>query len=302
MNQDSGMKNIILAIVALGIGAAAGWFAAGLTGTTGVSPVRDGEGAVATQQAREGRASARPDQNAKSAPRTMRKAPIRSANDAGVQKRILEKRIHYLEQGIRLAKEKRTRTVDRVKSASNAELVERLLKLPTEWEREKALEQLGEERMKSLTLAELSRILPKAFEVPDEAVAGCKRTVEKTGFRLGILDSVDQSGMSEEERKHHAAFVDNYASMPGLFVKMMNLDAYDRVTWGEQLEDIHRVLAAGKRRDGLLPRERQLLLSQAAKRFKVPDESAAGLMSTLDEVSEMTDYSWGNAFHGSKEE
>ena len=295
------MKNIMFVIAALGIGAAAGWFAAGLTGTTGVSPVRDGEGAVATQQAREGRAPARPDQNAKSAPRTMRKAPIRSANDAGVQKRILEKRIHYLEQGIRLAKEKRTRTVDRVKSASNAELVERLLKLPTEWEREKALEQLGEERMKSLTLAELSRILPKAFEVPDEAVAGCKRTVEKTGFRLGILDSVDPSGMSEEERNHHAAFVDNYASMPGLFVKLLNLDAYDRVTWGEQLEDIQRVLAASKRRTELLPRERQLLLSQAAKSFKVPDESAAGLMSALDEVSEMTDYAWGRAFRDSKE-
>jgi hypothetical protein len=296
------MKNIMFVIAALGIGAAAGWFAAGLTGTTGVSPVRDGEGAVATQQAREGRAPARPDQNAKSAPRTMRKAPIRSANDAGVQKRILERRIHDLEQGIRIAKAKRARMVDRVKSASNAELVERLMKLPTEWEREKALEQLGEERMKSLTLAELSRILPKAFEVPDEAVAGCKRTVEKTGFRLGILDSVDPSGMSEEERNHHAAFVDNYASMPGLFVKMLNLDAYDRVTWGEQLEDIQRLIAASKRRDELLPRERQMLLSQAAKSFKVPDESAAGLMSALDEVSKMTDYAWGQAYHGSKEE
>ena len=296
------MKNIMFVIAALGIGAAAGWFAAGLTGTTGVSPVRDGEGAVATQQAREGRAPARPDQNAKSAPRTMCKAPIRSANDAGVQKRILERRIHDLEQGIRIAKAKRARMVDRVKSASNAELVERLLKLPTEWEREKALEQLGEERMKSLTLAELSRILPKAFEVPDEAVAGCKRTVEKTGFRLGILDSVDPSGMSEEERNHHAAFVDNYASMPGLFVKMLNLDAYDRVTWGEQLEDIQRLIAASKRRDELLPRERQMLLAQAAKSFKVPDESAAGLMSALDEVSKMTDYAWGQAYHGSKEE
>ena len=296
------MKNIMFVIAALGIGAAAGWFAAGLTGTTGVSPVRDGEGAVATQQAREGRAPARPDQNAKSAPRTMRKAPIRSANDAGVQKRILERRIHDLEQGIRIAKAKRARMVDRVKSASNAELVERLMKLPTEWEREKALEQLGEERMKSLTLAELSRILPKAFEVPDEVVAGCKRTVEKTGFRLGILDSVDQSGMSEEERNHHAAFVDNYASMPGLFVKLLNLDAYDRVTWGEQLEDIQRVLAASKRRNELLPRERQLLLSQAEKSFKVPDESAAGLMSALDEVTEMTDYAWGRAFSESKEE
>ena len=293
---------LVWIVVALGVGAAAGWFAAGLTGTTGVSPVRDGEGAVATQQAREGRAPARPDQNAKSAPRTMRKAPIRSANDAGVQKRILERRIHYLEQGIRIAKEKRARKVNNAKSASNAELVERLLKLPTEWEREKALEQLGEERMKSLTLAELSRILPKAFEVPNEAVAGCKRTVEKTGFRLGILDSVDQSGMSEEERNHHAAFVDNYASMPGLFVKMLNLDAYDRVTWGEQLEDIQRLIAASKRRDELLPRERRLLLSQAAKSFKVPDESAAGLMSALDEVSKMTDYAWGRAYHGSKEE
>ena len=293
---------LVWIVVALGFGAAAGWFVAGLTGTTGVSPVRDGEGAVATQQAREGRASARPDQNAKSAPRTMRKAPIRSANDVEVQKRILERRIHYLEQGIRIAKEKRARKVNNAKAASNAELVERLMKLPTEWEREKALEQLGEERMKSLTLAELSRILPKAFEVPDEAVAGCKRTVEKTGFRLGILDSVDQSGMSEEERNHHAAFVDNYASMPGLFVKMMNLDAYDRVTWGGQLEDIHRLLAAGKRRDELLPQERQLLLSQAAKSFKVPDESVAGLMSALDEVSKMTDYAWGQAYHGSKEE
>ena len=262
-------KNIILAIVALGFGAAAGWFVAGLTGTTGVSPVEYNGQDVGRPSGVE------PDAKSK------RKAPIRSANDAGVQKRILERRIHYLEQGIRLAREKRARTVDRVKSASNAELVERLMKLPTEWEREKALEQLGEERMKSLTLAELSRMLPKAFNVPDEAVEGVKRTVDKTGFRLGILDSVDQSGMSEEERNHHAAFVDNYASMPGLFVKLLNLDAYDRVTWGEQLEDIQRVLAASKRRTELLPRERQLLLSQAAKSFK--------------------DYAWGRAFRDSKE-
>ena len=283
-------KNIILAIVALGFGAAAGWFVAGLTGTTGVSPVEYN-----------GQDVGRPS-GVEPAAKSKRKAPIRSANDAGVQKRILERRIHYLEQGIRLAKEKRARTVDRVKSASNAELVERLMKLPTEWEREKALEQLGEERMKSLTLAELSRMLPKAFDVPDEAVEGVKRTVDKTGFRLGILDSVDQSGMSEEERNHHAAFVDNYASMPGLFVKLLNLDAYDRVTWGEQLEDVQRVLAASKRRNELLPQERQLLLSQAAKSFKVPDEAAAGLMSALDEVTEMTDYAWGRAFRESKGE
>ena len=128
-------KNIILAIVALGFGAAAGWFVAGLTGTTGVSPVEYN-----------GQDVGRPS-GVEPAAKSKRKAPIRSANDAGVQKRILERRIHYLEQVIRLAKEKRARTVDHVKSASNAELVDRLMKLPTQWAREEALEQLGVERM-----------------------------------------------------------------------------------------------------------------------------------------------------------
>ena len=45
------------------------------------------------------------------------------------------------------------------------------MKLPTEAERSKALNELGEERLKTFTLDELGKLCPKMFGPPDGTLA-----------------------------------------------------------------------------------------------------------------------------------
>ena len=205
-------------------------------------------------------------------------------------------RIQFLEQSIRAEKERRAARAKSQKSASNAELVEKLMKLPTEADRSKALNELGEERLKTFTLAELAKLCPKMF-APLDGDDGKKikdkitRTHETVSERLAILDTVDQSGMSEEERKLHADYIDNLVRMPGLFDKMVDFDSYDSVTWGEQLETIQSLVSSVKRHRELAVAEMRMLFSQAAKSLNIPDGKETELISTLDEVAEMTNLS-----------
>ena len=92
-----------------------------------------------------------------------RKALIRSLAGAEVQKRILENKISYLEKCIAAAKGLDAKPVEK-KRESNAEIVERLMKLPTENERWTALNRLDEKTQMSLTMGEMKRgILPGAW-------------------------------------------------------------------------------------------------------------------------------------------
>ena len=182
------------------------------------------------------------------------------------------------------------------KPASNAELVERLMKLPTETERSKALNELGEERLKTFTLAELAQLCPKMFAPPDgddgkKIKDKITRTHETVSERLALLDTVDQSGMSEEERKLHADYIDTLARIPGLFDKMVDFDSYDSVTWGEHLETIQSLVSSVKSQRELAAAEMRMLFSQAAKSLDIPDGKETELISTLDEVAEMTNLS-----------
>ena len=280
---------VIIAVAATAVGVAAGWFAGGL-GESSFAKASAAEQALADkpEDRREGRASV--------AARPKRKAPIRSTADAEVKKRALEKRIQFLEQSIRAEKERRAERAKGEKSTSNAELVEKLMKLPTEAERSKALNELGEERLKTFTLAELAKLCPKMFAPPDgddgkKIKDKITRTHETVSERLAILDTVDQSGMSEEERKLHADYIDNLVRMPGLFDKMVDFDSYDSVTWGEQCETIQSLVSSVKRHRELAAAEMKMLFSQAAKSLDIPGGKETELISTLDEVAELTNLS-----------
>ena len=91
----------IVVLVALAVGAAAGWFAAGARGERKGGNVELWNcGNVETANDGRARSSSAPTEKAK--PR--RKALIRSSADAEVQKRILENKISYLEKCIAAAK------------------------------------------------------------------------------------------------------------------------------------------------------------------------------------------------------
>ena len=203
-------KNIIIAVAALAVGAAAGWFAAGVR-SDGASPSQrggDDGGVVATQ-------SVRP-QRTPHVAKPKRKAPIRSTTDAEVQRRALEKRVRFLEDSIRLAKEKKPPKAFDATTASNEEIVERLMKFPTEWERDQELQRLGTNRFYTFTVGQLGKLCPKMYgELSrEEKEVYYGRLFEKTAERLAILDSVDQSLMTDDERALHGEFADDLAHLP----------------------------------------------------------------------------------------
>ena len=115
-------KNIIIAIAALVVGVAAGWFAARAWGKGECENVEVCKyGNMETANAGRARSPSAPNENSK--PR--RKAPIHSSADAEVQKRILENKISYLEKCIAAAKGVDAKPAEN-NHVTNAEIVERV--------------------------------------------------------------------------------------------------------------------------------------------------------------------------------
>ena len=278
-------KNIMVAIAALATGAAAGWFAGGL-GESSFAKASTAAQALADkpEDKRDGRASV--------AAKPKRKAPMRSTADAEVRRRALEKRVRFLEDSIRIAKEKQSPKALDANAASNDEIVERLMKLPSEWEREKELERLGTKRLNTFTMSQLGKLCPQRYPAPDKDwKVRHARIVEKTAERLAILDSVDQSLMTEEEKALHCEFADAIVRQSELHVEKLSLedDSFATRTLGEVMDNTGHRHANYESRKALLPKERKMLVSQAAKHFAVPDDAVADLMAAVDDVSDVSD-------------
>ena len=270
---------------ALAVGAAAGWFAAGVR-SDGASPSQrggDDGGVVATQNARPHQPVAKP----------KRKAPIRSSSDAEVQRRALEKRVRFLEDSIRIAKEKKPPKAFDATTASNEEIVERLMKFPTEWERDQELQRLGTNRFYTFTVGQLGKLCPKMYgELSrEEKEVYYGRLFEKTAERLAILDSVDQSLMTDDERALHGEFADDLAHLPKWYdEKLFHLDdSIENKTIGEVIGDVQMLVDHQKRREVLLSEERKMLISQAVRHFDIPDDAAADLLTATDDVVKAMD-------------
>jgi hypothetical protein len=215
-----------------------------------------------------------------------RKALIRSSADAEVQKRILENKISYLEKCIAAAKGGDAKPAEK-KRETNAEIVERLMKLPTENERWTALMRLDRKTNMSFTLGEMKRLCPEHTELALSEPPGWRdKMTEVAARRIGILDAFDPSGLNEEERKVHTEFMEFLAECPEAFVNM--IDQNDSMTMGEVWECIEKVVSTLKRGAELVKKEREMLISQTVKSFEVPDGDAVELRATLDEVRDVT--------------
>jgi len=274
---------ILVAVVALAVGGVAGWLAAGAWGGAAVSskpPCRDD----ASREDSIGRARSINAPREKAKPR--RKALIRSSADAEVQKRILENKISYLEKCIAAAKGGDAKPAEK-KRETNAELVERLMKLPTENERWTALMRLDRETNMSFTLGEMKRLCPEHTELAlSEPPGWLDKMTEVAARRIGILDAFDPSGLNEEERKVHTEFMEFLAECPEAFVNM--IDQNDSMTMGEVWECIEKVVSTLKRGAELVKKEREMLVTQTVKSFEIPDGDAVDLRATLDEVRDVT--------------
>ena len=290
---------ILVAVVALAVGGVAGWLAAGAWAKSKCENVEvckcgnvkeckcenvetANDGRARSPSAPNGRA--RRPATADSKPR--RKALIRSSADAEVQKRILENKISYLEKCIAAAKGGDAKPVEN-KRETNAEIVERLMKLPTENERWTALMRLDRKTNMSFTLGEMKRLCPEHTELALSEPPGWRdKMTEVAARRIGILDAFDPSGLNEEERKVHTEFMEFLAEGPEAFVNM--IDQNDSMTMGEVWECIEKVVSTLKRGAELVKKEREMLISQTVKSFEVPDGDAVELRATLDDVRDVT--------------
>ena len=293
--MSANTKSIVLS-VALAVGAAAGWVAAGVANSSNEATGRArcpqranggglGQAALPTAQSN---ATARPH-----VAKPKRKAPIRSSSDAEVQRRALEKRVRFLEDSIRIAKEKKPPKAFDATTASNEEIVERLMKLPTEWERDKELERLGTNRYYTFTMGQLGKLCPKMYgDLSREERAGYYgRVFEKAAERLAVLESVDQSFMTDDERALHQNFAEDLSNLPGFYnEKLYHLDgSIENKTLNEVVGDIKMIVDYQTRREELLAEERKMLISQTVKHFDIPEDVAADLLTAMDDVAKATE-------------
>ena len=283
---------ILVAMVALAVGGAAGWFAAGAwSKCENVKVCKCGnvetanDGRARSSSAPNGRAH-RP-ATADSKPR--RKALIRSSADAEVQKRILENKISYLEKCIAAAKGNDAKPTPQ-KRETNAEIVERLMKLPTDTERYFAFTRLDEKTQMSLTIGELKKLCPRQMTIDEELAEKLAERLDKmtevNARRIGILEAFNPSGLNDEERKVHAEFMDFLAECPDVFAKM--IDQRDSMTWGEVNGRIKQMISTYKRGAELVKKEQGMLVTQVVKSFEILDGDALELRATLDDVWDAT--------------
>ena len=288
----TGRLGAFLAVVALAVGGVAGWFAAGawskcenveVCKCANVETANDGR--ARSPSAPNGRA--RRPATADSKPR--RKALIRSSADAEVQKRILENKISYLEKCIAVAKGNDAKPTPK-KRETNAEIVERLMKLPTDTERYFAFTRLDEKTQMSLTIGELKKLCPRQMTIDEELAEKLAERLDKmtevNARRIGILEAFNPSGLNDEERKVHAEFMDFLAECPDVFAKM--IDQRDSMTWGEVNGRIKQMISTYKRGAELVKKEHGMLVTQVVKSFEISDGDAMELRTTLDDVWDAT--------------
>ena len=285
---------IFAAVVALAVGGVAGWFAAGAWGKCKCENVKVCKcGNVATANDGRARSPSAPNgrvhrpATADSKPR--RKALIRSSADAEVQKRILENKISYLEKCIAAAKGVDAKPTPK-KRETNAEIFERLMKLPTDTERYFAFTRLDEKTQMSLTIGELKKLCPRQMTIDEELAEKLAERLDKmtevNARRIGILEAFDPSGLNDEERKVHAEFMDFLAECPDVFAKM--IDQRDSMTWGEVNGRIKQMISTYKRGAELVKKEHGMLVTQVVKSFEISDGDAMELRTTLDDVWDAT--------------
>ena len=288
----TGRLGAFLAVAALAVGGVAGWFAAGAWGKSKCVNVKVCKCANVkvckcgnVETANDGRA--RRPATADSKPR--RKALIRSSADAEVQKRILENKISYLEKCIAAAKGVDAKPTPK-KRETNAEIFERLMKLPTDTERYFAFTRLDEKTQMSLTMGELKKLCPRQMTIDEELAEKLAERLDKmtevNARRIGILEAFDPSGLNDEERNVHAEFMDFLAECPDVFAKM--IDQRDSMTWGEVNGRIKRMISTYKRGAELVKKEQGMLITQVVESFEIPDGDALELRATLDDVWDAT--------------
>ena len=252
---------VIIAVAALAVGVAVGWFARG-----------DGERVTGNGE-REGRASV--------AAKPKRKAPIRSSGDAEVQKRILKANVAALEKRLVAAKKEAERiAAARAAQGSNGALDDvALLK-----QRSEALKKLGK-KLEEATVGELREHAPDWWAQDwQREMRWCDDYRKRTVHMEKVLSSVDLESMTEEERKVHLNLMERLAETSVFYDRL--LDAVSDDTPYAEFNKIKRtVFEEVKKSNELAQKEHKLLHDMMSRMFNISGEDVAA----LDAVCENTE-------------
>ena len=297
------MKNIIIAVAALALGASAGWFVRGVgewgtgngrarcpqradDGGLGQAPLighplrgRTSSGGYALPVDGNGQDARSPGKLS----RLRRKATIRSSSDVDVQRRILKANIAALEKRLAAAK-KEAAAIAEARAALKASGETSHTDLLQWADARKKLKEEG----KRETVGEMRRLAPGWFENLSRWTLGKgdvfrRRTVEM----LEILSVLDVSERSESEREVHAKYMEVLANAAQRFDEKVDAATDDTST--DEFFGINNEMfvQTGKSlgKDKLQVREQKMLRDLTARNLGFSEEEMSEMMSAVKEAS-----------------
>ena len=270
-------KNIIIAILALAVGAVAGWFAAGLA-----NPSVEAAGRARCPQRADGGGlgqaalpTAQPNATARPAvAKPKRKAPIRSSSDAEVQRRILMGRVATLKKQLAVAKRmdearKNSPSATESDTAKNFRIREE--------ETNNLKKHTGKAKQGDWTVGEMLKYAPTFFAAQvGRAVDRTCLTMSRVTDALAFLDTVDVSHMTEEERTVHERYAQKLAGCIDGMQKWLDMVDTDDTKWDAIWSGINAVLRdmdEGESR-ALADAERDALRSMALRELGAAEGAA----------------------------
>ena len=280
----------IVALAALAVGAAAGWFAAGACGKCkceNVEVCKYGN----MEAANAGRASA---PNEKANPR--RKAMLRSSADADVQKRVLQNRLKSLEQ--RLETVKKDAEAVAAARAARGEKDGETFGAGDVLQMKAALKELGLKEVGKAKVSDIRRLAPDWWAWQSKWTSTkCDRIRRQTLDIMNLLSSADTSGMTTEELQ---VFEDYAHSMADL---ALDIDARFDAALADDAEvsEMQYLInnAFGKaNKNGYAKKFKaasKLLENWTARELGLTGEQAAEFLKIRDVAQTMTQYSLGRA-------
>ena len=257
---------IIMAMIALAVGAAAGWFAAGFVkgrqhaGGVGVSPAQcDGQGV----------------HRASKAPSPRRKAPIRSSADAEVQKRILKANIAALEKSLAAAKKEAAAIAEaKATKDSTGNLGENAQKSQSR----ASMIALGK-KGQNITIGEWRRYAPERWEEIRNMQERWNDSKRRQVIDMcEMLASADTSAMNEEERSLHLKYMqtltDYQAAVDRDLYEISDEAPLKDMLYSSEVQRLCDSLAGrAKGSDVSSSAERNMLLGMAAKQLGLSEDA-----------------------------
>ena len=278
----------IVALAALAVGAAAGWFAAGACGNVETTNVGRARSPVSPERSEPRKRWRAPNGRAcRSATavdsRPRRRAPIRSSSESEVQKRILIGRVATLKKQLAIAKKmdearKNSPSAHESGNAENAKIYEE--------ETSSLKKHTGKVKQGSWTVGEMVKYAPTWFDhsVCRIAVDRACADMSRISDALSILDGVDVSRMTEEEKAIHERFANELVACSDKLQKWIDMVDTDETTWDEIWKGINGIYENVD--ESIAEAERDALRSMALRELGVAEGEADGFKEDRSRMNE----------------